>query len=57
MPIREPSRLVLPTLGLSGLLLREILQRTGGNQVAASKLLGVSRTTLRNKFESLGLGQ
>lgn len=33
----------------------EILRRVEGNQVAASRLLGISRTTLRNKLENLGL--
>ena len=33
----------------------ETLRRVNGNQVAASRLLGISRTTLRNKLDSLGL--
>lgn len=36
-------------------MLREVLRQVDGNQVAASKLLGISRTTLRNKLEALGL--
>jgi two-component system nitrogen regulation response regulator GlnG len=36
-------------------LLTEALQRANGNQVEASRLLGISRTTLRAKLESLGL--
>ncbi len=37
------------------IVFQEVLNRTKGNQVAASKLLGVSRTTLRNKLDALGL--
>jgi two-component system nitrogen regulation response regulator GlnG len=37
------------------IVLEELLRRVVGNQVAASRLLGISRTTLRNKLESLGL--
>jgi two-component system nitrogen regulation response regulator GlnG len=37
------------------IVLEELLRRVDGNQVAASRLLGISRTTLRNKLESLGL--
>jgi two-component system nitrogen regulation response regulator GlnG len=36
-------------------MFEEILRRVDGNQVTASRLLGISRTTLRNKLESLGL--
>ena len=32
-----------------------ILRHTGGNQVTASQLLGISRTTLRAKMHALGL--
>lgn len=38
------------------LLLDEILRHANGNQVLASQLLGISRTTLRNKLDALGLG-
>ena len=31
------------------------LKRVGGNQVKASKLLGIHRTTLRKKIEDYGL--
>lgn len=36
-------------------MFEEIMRRVDGNQVLASRLLGISRTTLRNKLESLGL--
>ena len=36
-------------------LLTEALQRAQGNQVEASRLLGISRTTLRAKLENLGI--
>ena len=36
-------------------MFEEILRRVDGNQVAASRLLGISRTTLRSKLESLGI--
>jgi two-component system nitrogen regulation response regulator GlnG len=36
-------------------LLDEILRHADGNQVLASQLLGISRTTLRNKLDALGL--
>ena len=38
------------------LLLAEILRHARGNQVLASQLLGISRTTLRSKLDALGLG-
>ena len=36
-------------------LVSQALQRAQGNQVEASRLLGISRTTLRAKLDSLGL--
>ena len=38
------------------ILLREVLESVGGNQVKASQLLGISRTTLRAKLGNLALG-
>ena len=32
-----------------------VLRRTGGNQVQASKILGITRTTLRSKMRVLGI--
>ena len=36
-------------------LLRQILLRTGGNQVQAAKILGINRNTLRKKMKLFGL--
>ncbi len=35
--------------------LRLLLKSTSGNQGAASKLLGITRTTLRTKIKKLGI--
>lgn len=35
-------------------LLNQILRRTGGNQVHASKILGINRNTLRKKMKLYG---
>jgi two-component system nitrogen regulation response regulator GlnG len=40
---------------LDRLLLRLVLRHTGGNQVQAARLLGISRQTLRSKARELGL--
>lgn len=36
-------------------LLKQILHRVGGNQVQASKVLGINRNTLRKKMKMYGL--
>jgi two-component system nitrogen regulation response regulator GlnG len=36
-------------------LLTQILKHTGGNQLKASSILGISRVTLRSKLKSLGI--
>lgn len=36
-------------------LIRQIMKRTGGNQVQAAKILGINRNTLRKKIKLYGL--
>ena len=36
-------------------LISRVLRRTGGNQVEAARILGVTRTTLRSKLRQLGI--
>ena len=36
-------------------LLTRVLRHTGGNQLQAARLLGISRATLRNKMRSVGI--
>ncbi|MDY0291775.1 MAG: helix-turn-helix domain-containing protein [Desulfuromonadaceae bacterium] len=36
-------------------LLRIILEKTGGNQLQAAKVLGINRNTLRKKMTTLGI--
>jgi two-component system nitrogen regulation response regulator GlnG len=40
---------------LERLLLTRVLQRTGGNQVQAAKMLGITRGSLRTKIRDLGI--
>jgi two-component system nitrogen regulation response regulator GlnG len=43
------------TQAVDRIVLDSVLQHVRGNQVQASELLGMSRTTLRAKLQSLGL--
>jgi len=36
-------------------LIERVMQKTGGNQVKAAEILGITRGTLRNKLRMLGL--
>ena len=36
-------------------LLRIILEKTGGNQLQAARILGINRNTLRKKMTTLGI--
>jgi two-component system nitrogen regulation response regulator GlnG len=36
-------------------LLTRVLERTGGNQLRAAELLGITRGSLRHKLRALGL--
>jgi two-component system nitrogen regulation response regulator GlnG len=36
-------------------LIETVLQETGGNQVAAAKVLGINRNTLRSRIRRLGI--
>ncbi|UCD84779.1 MAG: helix-turn-helix domain-containing protein [Deltaproteobacteria bacterium] len=36
------------------LLIKEALEKTGGNQVQAAKILGISRNTLRKRTQKYG---
>jgi two-component system nitrogen regulation response regulator GlnG len=40
---------------LERILLTRVLQHTGGNQLRAAKLLGITRGSLRNKIRELGI--
>lgn len=37
-------------------LISLVLRETGGNQIKASKILGINRNTLRKKIRDLGIG-
>ncbi len=40
---------------LEGVLIAEVLKQTAGNQTKAARLLGISRPTLKDRIEKLGL--
>ncbi len=44
------------TAALESSLIRRTLQETGGNQVQAAKLLGISRNTLRDRIDRFNVG-
>ena len=61
-PRPATSRSTSPTAGISleaveRALLVRALEKAGGNQSAAARLLGVSRDTLRYRMEKFGLGE
>jgi two-component system nitrogen regulation response regulator GlnG len=37
-------------------LIAQTLERAGGNQTEAARLLGITRTTIRAKIQKLGIG-
>ena len=37
------------------MLIEKALQRSSGNQIAASEILGINRNTLRTKIKKLGI--
>jgi transposase-like protein len=44
---------LIPTL--ERMLIAQALERTGGNQVQAARLLGISRNTLRSRMDKHGV--
>ncbi|MEK9149755.1 MAG: helix-turn-helix domain-containing protein [Candidatus Desantisbacteria bacterium] len=36
-------------------LIEKVLEKTGGNQVQAARILGINRNTLRSKIKRLGI--
>ena len=52
---RDPKLKVLPAVERE--LVIEALKDTGGNQVQAAKLLGITRATLRKRVEKFGIRQ
>jgi two-component system nitrogen regulation response regulator GlnG len=42
---------------LEGVIIREALGRCGGNQIRASRMLGINRNTLRKKMTDLGIDE
>ena len=40
---------------LERILLTRVLQHTGGNQLQAAKILGITRGSLRTKIRALGI--
>ncbi len=50
---KDPSIGLIPSM--ERMLIESALRETGGNQVKAAKLLGISRNTLRNRIERFGI--
>ena len=50
---KKPGMQLVPEM--ERLLIETALRETGGNQVKAARLLGISRNTLRNRIEKFGL--
>lgn len=51
--LQDPSIELIPAM--ERILIERALGETGGNQVKAAKLLGISRNTLRNRIERFGI--
>jgi DNA-binding NtrC family response regulator len=50
---RDPKLKIIPTVERE--LVIEALKETGGNQVQAAKMLGITRATLRKRIETFGI--